>query len=697
MELQARPAAPPESTAPGPPGQDSPRVSRRADIQGLRAVAVILVVAFHAGLPIPGGFVGVDVFFVISGFVIANLLVTEAKRTGGLDLSRFYSRRVRRILPALAITITVVAVGAVFVLSPLGPQQQTSHTGAAAAVMAANVQLYRSPVGYFDVSSVHNALLHTWSLSVEEQFYLAFPAILLIGWALGRRRGSSPGSRRVAVVALVVVAAGSFALNLALTTGVTFGGRIAHPQQWAFYAAPTRAWEFCAGALVALLAPRIRGIGQGPAMLLGTVGAMLIGFAALSFGVGTTFPGAAALLPVAGAVLLVGAGTAATDAGFTRWLGGRAVVWIGDRSYGWYLWHWPAIVFVEAVWPGRQWIVLLAAAGSLVVAHLSYVLVENPLRRRGDLVGRRVLPLAAVCISVPLVASLAMGPLARHFESHATKQLVASQQLHADEVRGCDSSKPFGARPPACTWRVAHPRGTILLVGDSNAGQFTEGAAAAANHEGYDLEVATMSSCPFVDLEVVRYGERQIDCTEFVQRSLPEILASHPSLVIVGLGSAAYVPVSYVSLRDLSSGAVASDTASKAKLWSAGISSMLSHFDHAGIPTVLIHTIPEFNWAPVDCGIQALLAPQSCGLSVSRATAETDRALDFQAETAGVAKIPDATAVDLFDAICSPSACATSRGGVWLYRDGGHLSVAESKMLTSAFEKMLEGQGLSHA
>lgn len=155
------------------------RHTRRADIQGLRALAVILVVAFHAGLPLSGGYVGVDVFFVISGFVITGMLSAERDQAGTISLRTFYSRRIRRILPALAVTVTVVAVLAVFLLSPMGPQQQTANTGAAASVFVANFQLYANPAGYFDSIEVRNALLHTWSLSVEEQFYLVFPARLL--------------------------------------------------------------------------------------------------------------------------------------------------------------------------------------------------------------------------------------------------------------------------------------------------------------------------------------------------------------------------------------------------------------------------------------------------------------------------------------------------------------------------------------
>ena len=195
------------------------RDQRRADIQGLRAVAVLLVVAFHAGLPVPGGFSGVDVFFAISGFVITGTLLRELTSAGRIDLPRFYARRVRRLLPALALMVTVVAVLGTLA-SPLATQRTGALTGIAASVFAANIYLYQLPTGYFDVSANLDPLLHTWTLAVEEQFYLVFPALLLLGWACLRVRGKrahSQRARRLGAAAIVaVVSAVSYVL--AVTT-----------------------------------------------------------------------------------------------------------------------------------------------------------------------------------------------------------------------------------------------------------------------------------------------------------------------------------------------------------------------------------------------------------------------------------------------------------------------------------------------
>ncbi|MEI7439732.1 MAG: acyltransferase, partial [Thermoleophilia bacterium] len=303
---------------------DTPSLNRRDDIQGLRAVAVLMVVAFHAGLPIPGGFIGVDVFFVISGFVITAMLYRESLQIGRIRFGRFYFRRFKRLTPALALMVSVVVVVSALVLSPIGAQAPVAQTAIGAMFLVANYVIARYSGGYFDTGAEKNPLLHTWSLSVEEQFYLIFPALIALGWHLARRRGLL---RFTPVLVVGGVAVASFSLALAGSMGLTFtGSRFV----LGFYSPFTRAWEFAAGALLAL--DFNRGLRARRTMtVLGLIGAALLA-ASLWLITGTTpFPGVWTLLPVCGTLLLLIAGTS-PEAPTTRLLSTLPAVRIGDWS-----------------------------------------------------------------------------------------------------------------------------------------------------------------------------------------------------------------------------------------------------------------------------------------------------------------------------------------------------------------------------
>ena len=339
---------------------------RRLDVQGLRGLAVLLVVAFHAGLPVSGGFVGVDVFFVISGFVITGLLLRQWSADGRLDLRTFYARRVRRLLPALAIVVCATSIVSLFVQPLNGEQQQTAKTGLGAMLLSANLVIPRLAADYFAGGAADNPLLHTWSLSAEEQFYLAFPSLLLVGLLLGRHL-----HRRLTGPAIIVagVSAASIAFLLAATYTPTLErmGVFANP----FYSSLARAWEFGLGALVSLAADTFDRASTRLLLFFGITGTGAVLASSLLFSSDGRFPGIAVFVPVVGAALILTSGLGRPHA-LTRALSSRSLVWIGDLSYGWYLWHWPLIVFGRLLAPGAPSVPLLCGGLSLGTAYLSY-------------------------------------------------------------------------------------------------------------------------------------------------------------------------------------------------------------------------------------------------------------------------------------------------------------------------------------
>ncbi len=668
--------------------------SRRADIQGLRAVAVLMVVAFHAGLDISGGFTGVDVFFVISGFVITAMLLREMGSEGRLSFAGFYARRVRRILPASALVISFVAIASIGAINPAA-QKGTARTGLAGSVFVANILLGRAKTGYFDISPTSNPLLHIWSLSVEEQFYLAFPALLVAAFFLARRR--PPGDvRRIVGGVVGAVAVASFAVSWYATYHSTALAGFRLDSQSAFYLAPTRAWEFAVGALLALAVPALARLPRALAAALGLIGAALVVGGAFGISGTTPFPGGAALLPVVGAGLLVVAGTIGANP-FSTGLSVRPLTRIGDLSYSWYLWHWPFVVFAAALFPSEGNAALIGAVISIVPAWLSFRLLETPIRNNRRIRGRRAVLVAGVCIVIPAMASFALLHAPKPSASSATRALLQASRLrHADQVRGCNRGIPVGKLPDRCTWRTPDAKGTVVLLGDSNAGQFSEPAAAAANQAGFDLTVATFADCPFVDLAIRNaLGPAASQrCRRFVTTSTDDLVAHPPSLVLLAASGPLYLS-NATTFRDPQSGAGPTAVpAEKARLWTAGLTRTLARFHDAGIPVVVIHTVPQWRtWDTRSCAeVRVYLSPRSCGADQTRAEVADYSRAAVTAEDRALAQSPGAHGVDFVGDLCRAGSCLTNRGDFWVYKDGRHLSVVGSRRLTDRFRSIIESR-----
>jgi peptidoglycan/LPS O-acetylase OafA/YrhL len=638
-------------------------------------------VLFHAGLPVGGGFTGVDVFFAISGFVITGVLIRELDADGRLNLARFYRRRVKRLLPALAVVLSVVAVAGLL-LSPLGAREIGGTTGIWASFFAANFYLFHLPTGYFDVSTDFDPLLHTWTLGVEEQFYLAFPIVLLAAWRLGARRAGRFTARVLAVVAIAALSCVSFVLAVRWAAGFGIAG-VSSPQKFAFYGSPARAWEFGLGAILALASPVFRRLPMLFGSGLATVGLAAIAFGAIAIGAGSVIVPGAALIPVLGTCAAIAAGFAPRN-GVSQLLGSRAAAWVGNLSYSWYLWHWPLIVFARALSRGAGWAAPVAALLSLLPAWVSYRYVESPVRSSTRVRGRWAVGLAVLCIGVPVVLS------AGAIQAQRLLPVARVLDLHADVQHGCDSDAPLGQRPGRhCTWFVRHSRGRVVLIGDSNAGQFTETVVRAARAVGFATTVATFSSCPFVQLRVSGSSAEERLCSQFDRRSLASLLRLRPNLVIIAARTDLYIEGDTVSLALPGHSDLVSVPAAKAALWTRGLRAESIELNRAGVPIVVVHPIPVLPVEPAACAIVLALTGRCAG-SAARAAAEEGLRRSVEAERLAVAGLPAAWTLSVMDAVCGPRRCSTDVAGTMMYRDAKHLSVAGASKLTPRFQAVIE-------
>ncbi len=711
--------APPTTPGPVVPGR------RRLDIQGLRAVAVLLVVAFHAQLPLPGGFVGVDVFFVISGFVITAMLMREWDQYGRLRLRHFYFRRFLRLTPALALTVTVVALISVLVQNPFGAQQATARTGIGAMLLAANYVIGHAAGDYFAEGAATNPLLNTWSLSVEEQFYLVFPTLLMLGWILVRRRG---GGLRAPVLIVGAVAAGSFALSLlwsfgsSLLEGLTafFGG----PESFAFYSSITRAWEFAAGALLALVLTRLRPLSARMRRAAGLVGGGAIAASALVIHDSDPFPGIAVLLPVTGTVLVILAGTHGTD-GVSRLLATRPLVVIGDLSYSWYLWHWPLIVFAALLFPQRPLILVTAAAVSFVPAVISYRFVEQPLRRKRPRTRPRSAGLVVTTLAVPLAACTVLlvgADSGWGLTNPATSVEVAipvgqgvpassGQNAAAEAGRSVDSgsNQPGSVAdgevaggeggslrsqhaavkagcvntdldPRGCRFGPDRAAGTILLAGDSQAYALADGVIAAAASLGYDTIATSHTGCPFLARE--SSGVHNYPCAAWQKSIVDYAVAERPAAVVIANRSAGYVHPEWdwrTAERD--DGGRATSVAEAARLWRAGLEPVVRRLSRERIPVLIMAAVPEMH-GYTDRTSLLSQAFGSQSFEVSRKEVEADRRPALDVEESLAAKYDGVAVFDPIPSLCSDDTCSADRDGEPVYQDETHLSVPGSLLLS---------------
>jgi peptidoglycan/LPS O-acetylase OafA/YrhL len=665
------------------------RHTTRLDIQGLRAVAVIVVVAFHAGLPVPGGFIGVDVFFVISGFVITGMLMRQLASDGRLSFSRFYARRIKRLVPALALVL-MVTLGMSFLLgSPFdGQQTTTGKTAIGAILMFANGVVFLQSGGYFATPPTNNPLLNTWSLSVEEQFYLLFPALLVALWWLSRRGRQGLPRDGVLIAGIGVGAVLSFALCLGMSYGA-ISYRFTDPDWFAFYSSPTRAWEFAVGGLTFLALNRRtralpRPIGTG-LFWLGLSGILV---SCLVISEASVFPGWVVLIPVLSTAIVLAAG-ASRPVGIGS-LTNRAMVHVGDASYSWYLWHWPLIAFGVMLFPGISWAPEAAAVLALALSLLTLRFLENRVRFSRRIQGRRVVWLAAGSVALVCLTSLTLIQGSRNAWGnegiHSMMAQVSASHLWLSD--GCNTATPLGERGPECTWNRDSDGAPIYLAGDSMAGALSEALLGAGQQLGRPIVVGTKGACPFIGVEMYLDGRPDTECNAFVSGSIDWLLKQPPSDVVLS-STLGYVVIDGVSFASTPGGRVATDQAPKTAAYLEGLGRTVARLKGAGHRVTVILPPPGFPatvmadeaWYPSQCATYEALADiAGCGASRSEGDVVAETAELFAQVTATV-KSNGGQVLDPRAEICQSGTCSTNVGNDWLYLDGSHVSVSMSQRL----------------
>ena len=633
----------------------------------------MLVVAAHAGIPwLAGGFVGVDVFFVLSGYLITGLLYKEIQTSGRLRLATFYARRLQRLLPALLLTIACTIIVASFVLAPF-EQMAQSDAAAAAATWTSNIYFALSKLDYFGPSAESNLFLHTWSLGVEEQFYLLWPVLMLFLLGAWHWQGKHfDGARLRRGLAATVV------LCLLLSASLTYTA-----PQLGFYMVFSRAWQFALGGLVFLSITR--NVGAMPGRLAqvrsacGWFGLVAILVSAVLLDAHTPYPGLWGLLP--------SLGTAAVLAGVdgprqvARVLGLSPLQAIGRVSYAWYLWHWPTLLLgLTLVDGGNPWHVAGLVVISLLLAFASSMLVEAPLRHASYLRARPKLVIAAglALMACTAIAAYAWNRSAQAWATQGEQLRVMQARSDLSEIYayGCDEWYQT-ARLRPCFFGPKDAPHTAVLFGDSVAGQWFPTVAMHFQRPGWRLLVLTKSSCPMIDRSFfyARIGRVYVECDRWRHDAIVLLRQLKPDIVLLG-SSAAYEFTP--------------------KEWAEGTSDVLDALDgaspHIGIfqPTPLLPFDGPACLARREWRARWLPAPAAC--SAPAANAKLDAIRDAIAD--GAARHPTVRTIDMDDYVCPGGLCHALRGGTVAYRDKQHITATFAAELAPALGTALREAGL---
>jgi peptidoglycan/LPS O-acetylase OafA/YrhL len=667
----------------------------RPDVEGLRAVAVVAVVLYHAGLGIRGGYVGVDVFFVLSGFLITRQLTGAVASKGIRAIPTFYAHRIRRLLPAAAVAVVATVVAA-RVWAPVLQVRGIATDAIFTTFYSLNYRLAELGTDYQHVGVAASPLQHFWSLGVEEQFYVGWPIVIVLLMCVGRRHAS---------VLLTLFLLGVIVVSARLSVIVT-----AHAAPWAYFSLHTRAWELAVGALVALGARHLVRLPRPIAGLVGWLGLIAIVYSALAYTDETPFPGSAAWLPVGGSALVVAAGCG-PRVSVERILAEPLMQCLGRVSYSWYLWHWPMLVLIpdalghDLTVVERVGVVWL----SLVAAVSSYFAIESPPRRivmpnwRWLSAGVGLTSSVTVCALLvlafprsttgqghevhlaPVAGSAAEAPsiisrgILHGIHTVAVPRNLTPQPQHAaasvppTSHNGCHAGFT-SIHQPDCVYGDAKAQRTVVLFGDSHIEQWLPAFAIAGARRHWKVVNWTKAACPAAWLTVFNpsLNREYTECDEWRAETIARIAGLHPRLVVVGQ----------------SENVVSSDV-SASGFASATIRTLDELRRSTTARVVYLGDIPVPNSDLPGCVAEHLDDVRPC--TFSRSDAYTyparHRAIGPAVRTARF------RFVDPAPFFCTTTTCPAVVGNVLVYRNDTHMTVPYSRWLAPIAIRLLAGAG----
>jgi peptidoglycan/LPS O-acetylase OafA/YrhL len=663
------------------------RSSRRLDLDGLRGLAVLLVVGFHAGVPaLRGAFVAVDVFFVLSGFFLATTLARRLATGEELRPGELLGRRVWRLLPALVVVL-LGTLASTLLYAPID-RATVARNMVPVSAFAGNLAFAADGVNYFGAGE--NPLLHTWTLGVELQLALLFPLLVALLAAWGERRaGTATGADRrwtvMRTVMLGVTAVGVVSFAMAVVINDT-------APMWAYFGPHTRLWSFCAGALMAFLTGGGQSaVGGSPtrvgALQLAGLGLLLV--PSLLYDQTLQYPGVMALAPVGGTLCLLAAGDVAATSLPGRLLSSRPLVGMGRVSYAWYLWHLPLMVLGSVLMPGIGTGGRLAwGFAGLLAAVLTHRVLERPgpsglLTRAAT--RRPLLAAIGVCAALALLGLGAAWANARYVEHSVHRRYAAARNDHLPHQ--CWGRSPLESPRAGCAFGDPGSGTRIALLGDSHASHWLGALELAGAARGWRVDTYVMGACPVADLRGLiggAAGRQYGGCARFQEATWKRLAAERPRAVI--LSNADYYMEAEPGTERM--------PRIPEPVWTAALRRTYARLDRMGIAVIVMRGLP---WVPFD--VPSCLSRRAAGLPLAgdcRFAPDRDFMARAQRAQDNAARGLRVRFIDMNDQVCGAAGpCATERGGMVLYTDDNHLSSAFSRSLAPALGERVDA-GLHH-